>query len=394
MAKLEVDTKEKLEAWLAAPVPAVFQARDLTAYTDAFRGKPLAGCVFIGCPMQPELALAVMDASCVVIPPRPDLPFNPFRAELYTPGELYAGFDPADPVESYRTCLDSRIYQSFLAHHVDLDEMLMRRLHDASIDETLDDLLATRIDLANGTTIRHRIVAVMGGHDVSRASTVYRQVAMLAAELSGHGYVIATGGGPGLMEAANLGAYCAGFGDPLAAIDASIAAMHDAPAYNHPLWLARAFEAWRSLGAPPDPGRSRSIGIPTWFYGHEPPNVFATTIAKYFENSMREEGLLAVALAGVVFAQGNGGTVQEIFQDACQNYYRTYFKTKSPMVLFGTDYWNPRTPARDGEVDHRKPVYPLLRKMAEEKGFADYLLLTDDLTLVRPFLESHPPIVK
>ena len=50
--------------------------------------------------------------------------------------------------------------------------------------------------------------------------------------------------------------------------------------------------------------------------------MFATDIAKYFENSLREEGLLALALAGVVFARGNAGTVQEIFQDACQNYYR------------------------------------------------------------------------
>jgi hypothetical protein len=83
--------------------------------------------------------------------------------------------------------------------------------------------------------------------------------------------------------------------------------------------------------------------------------------------------------------------VQEIFQDACQNYYRTYFKTKSPMVLFGTDYWNPRAPLPEGEVDRRKPVYPLVETLAKEKGFADYLLLTDDLTQVRPFLEAHPP---
>jgi hypothetical protein len=118
--------------------------------------------------------------------------------------------------------------------------------------------------------------------------------------------------------------------------------------------------------------------------------VFATDIAKYFENSVREEGLLGLALAGVVFARGNAGTVQEIFQDACQNYYRTYRRTKSPMVLLGRDHWNPPAGARPG--DRRKPAYPLLRQLAEERGFADYLLLTDDCAEALRFLETHPPV--
>lgn len=40
---------------------------------------------------------------------------------------------------------------------------------------------------------------------------------------------------------------------------------------------------------------------------------------------------------GVIFAEGNAGTVQEIFQDACQNYY-VNFNFRSPMILFGTHY--------------------------------------------------------
>ena len=68
-------------------------------------------------------------------------------------------------------------------------------------------------------------------------------------------------------------------------------------------------------------GATTSLGIPTWFYGHEPPNVFATAIAKYFRNATREAILLQVCDAGIVFLPGAGGTVQEIFQDACENYY-------------------------------------------------------------------------
>ncbi len=84
----------------------------------------------------------------------------------------------------------------------------------------------------------------------------------------------------------------------------------------------------RGLGATPRstcatgfPDGGESLGIPTWHYGHEPPNVFATAIAKYFRNATREAILLEVCDAGIVFLPGAGGTVQEVFQDACENYY-------------------------------------------------------------------------
>ncbi len=64
--------------------------------------------------------------------------------------------------------------------------------------------------------------------------------------------------------------------------------------------------------------KCKSIGIPTWLYGHEPPAPFATHIAKYFANSVREDGLLTIAKHGVIFAPGSAGTTQEIFQDATQ----------------------------------------------------------------------------
>ena len=71
------------------------------------------------------------------------------------------------------------------------------------------------------------------------------------------------------------------------------------------------------------PKGGHSIGIPTWFYGHEPPNAFASHIAKYFANATREDGLLARSNAGVVFLPGAAGTVQEIFDNATPNYYES-----------------------------------------------------------------------
>src|SRR5690606_38756 len=95
-------------------------------------------------------------------------------------------------------------------------------------------------------------------------------------------------------------------------------------------WQRPAFEVLASV-VPSD--RGESLAIPTWFYGHEPPTPLATSIAKYFSNSLREDGLLAVAADGVVFAPGRAGTIQEVFQDAAQNYYRVHHDRFSPMVF-------------------------------------------------------------
>ena len=99
-------------------------------------------------------------------------------------------------------------------------------------------------------------------------------------------------------------------------------------------WQVPAFRLLDEL----DPaGRGESLAIPTWFYGHEPPTPFATYIAKYFSNPLREDGLLSIAVDGVVYAPGSAGTVQEIFQDAAQNVYRVVADRFSPMAFLDTD---------------------------------------------------------
>ena len=113
----------------------------------------------------------------------------------------------------------------------------------------------------------------------------------------------------------------------------------------------------------PDP--ADSLGIPTWHYGHEPPNVFATAIAKYFGNPTREAILLEVCDAGIVFLPGAGGTVQEIFQDACENYYADE-SSVAPMVLVGTKYWTETLPA-----------WPLLQSLARGRAMEDHVHLVD-----------------
>lgn len=387
-----INSLQDVTNWLANPVPAVFKGQDLTSLSDSIASRTLTDCSFLGCQMNETLKAASASAGCLVIPSKTGLSFNPFSPGLYTPAELYDQFNPdaEDPVSSYRQSLDWLVYDSLVdpltkkERPADIDEILMRRIHDSSMSVSLHELLDQKD--------RAKCVAIMGGHDRGRNEDVYKRIANLALNLTQEGYYVVTGGGPGLMEAGNLGAYVAGFPDPEAALTQALISLSVAPLYNDPDWLKVGYKTWTSLGVPTNFEKSRSLGIPTWFYGHEPPNVFATDIAKYFENSVREEGLLAISQGGIIFAEGNGGTVQEIFQDANQNYYRTYGQCKSPMILFNTEYWNPASVNYNNPADKRKQAYLLLHKLATEKNFDDYLFLTDDPAAVVKFIKEHPPV--
>jgi hypothetical protein len=182
------------------------------------------------------------------------------------------------------------------------------------------------------------------------------------------------------MEAAHLGAWFAR--RPLGELHQALEVLAQAPDYLHPQWLARAFEVrTRWPLRPGDLPACASLGIPTWHYGHEPPNPFATHLAKYFANSVREEGLLAIATGGVVYAPGSAGTIQEVFQDACQNHYNSV-GIVSPMLFLGEEFWT-RT----------RPVFPLLVHLAQGQAYGRYLQVTDDpariVAALRAFAEER-----
>ena len=94
--------------------------------------------------------------------------------------------------------------------------------------------------------------------------------------------------------------------------------------------------------------------------------MFATHIAKYFANATREAVLLDKCSGGIVFLPGAAGTVQEIFQDACENYYGAA-GSLSPMVLVGIEHWTRTLPA-----------YPLLEALARDRGMEKQVFLVDD----------------
>ena len=214
---------------------------------------------------------------------------------------------------------------------------LAQALHDHAIDQALD-----RLDrrAAPGRRDGRARRSTAGRAGVRRGRPARRRCSARA--------VVATGGGPGAMEAANLGGR-------LAAPDRGRVGRGTRPARRRavvPPVGRRLGRAAFAVGRVAGRLDTRS-GIPTWHYGHEPPNVFATAIAKYFRNATREAILLQVCDAGIVFLPGAAGTVQEIFQDACENYYADEASV-APMVLVGASYWTTTVPA--GRCCSRSPA--------------------------------------
>ena len=166
-----------------------------------------------------------------------------------------------------------------------------------------------------------------------------------------------SGGGPGAMEATHLGAWMAGRNE-LEFQDA-LHILATAPMYTDEGWLET---AWRVHDRFPQK-EFQSLGIPTWLYGHEPSTPLATHIAKYFENSIREDGILSIAKGGILYTPGSAGTLQEVFQEAVQNHYLT-LGYSSPMFFLGTEFWTKEV-----------PIWPLMMDLTE-RGIYKNLILT------------------
>ncbi|WP_156338470.1 LOG family protein [Chondromyces crocatus] len=312
-----------------------------------------------------------------------DLPYEPMRRRLYTPADLFQGFDPANSA-SFAHTVDFAIYQHYVEQGRTAPENpyvgMVQAMHDNTITRAKTLFTAGR-----------RVAAIMGGHKMSRTSPRYRDVAVMARRLTRQGILLCTGGGPGAMEASHLGASLADGSDldldaalailskqptvpALADIVAADGSVDPACVELAHAWFAPAFEVASAIRAPHE-----SLAIPTWHYGHEPSTPFATHIGKYFQNSIREDGLLALAKQGIIYAEGKAGTIQEIFQDGAQNYYRT-FEYFSPMVLFGATYWT-----------ETYPVVAVLQKLFGPEDYEKYVLVTDDVDAATHFVERFVP---
>lgn len=352
---------------------AVVQGLDLR--TDgmgaAVRSVSAENACFLGCKLTPDVERHIQATGGVIFPAFVGIPFNAYRASLYTPEELVEGYDRAHR-STFSETTDGRIYAYYTdrkqsARTPPVMDALAFRIHDHAIDNALYDLLHP----PDGAS--KQVVGVMGGLRMRRNQDAYVHVARMAWQLTRKGYFMATGGGPGAMEAANLGAYLSSY--PAGAIHDAVGMLAPAPTYGDDPYFDTAYAVRTAY-----PDGADSLAVPTWFYGHEPSNLFARHIAKYFANSIREDGLLAIATHGVIFAPGSAGTIQEIFMDAAQNHYGS-LGTISPMVFFGEAYWT-----------EEKPVYPLLQQLAAGHTYAELLTISDDAASIVEFIASHEPL--
>ncbi len=283
------------------------------------------------------------------------VPFHVLRSSLYTPDELFAEYIPGCP-ESFDHCADTVIYRHMVASgKITPDPMVQsaRSMHDCSIRNAMQKFLADYE--------QQQVVGVMGGHALPRTDAAYRQVVEVSKQLTEMGYLMISGGGPGAMEATHLGAWLAG--RSAEEVDKALAILAEAPCFQDAGWFDTAYRVRAMF-----PQRIyKSLAIPTWFYGHEPPTIFATTIAKFFDNSIREDVILTEAYGGLIFMPGSAGTLQEVFQEIVQNHYVS-LGFPSPMVFVGTKFWSEDV-----------PVFPFIQHMIEVGRYKNLIIdLVDD----------------
>jgi predicted Rossmann-fold nucleotide-binding protein len=297
------------------------------------------------------------------------LPYDPFRTTLYTRDELMDGWRPGAPYSSR----DGRIERHVLDNGFrapPASEALAQRLHDHAIDTAVARFLCVEGE-------PRRVVGVMGSAAAGRDERWFRAAAETGWLLARAGFLVVSGGGPGIMEAANLGAFLAAEDDP-AVVGEAVDELARVPSpdrdRDRDAYLAAAARVReRHL-----PG-AESLAIPTWFYPDEPVGQFASHIAKYFANSLREDGLLTIAVSGIVFAPGRAGTTQELFQDAAQNAYD--IRGQSPMVLLGREWWG-------GEPS----IHAVLRDQARRfGGYEQLVALCDTPAEALAFIEANQP---
>ncbi|MGD9893301.1 MAG: TIGR00730 family Rossman fold protein [Dehalococcoidia bacterium] len=182
--------------------------------------------------------------------------------------------------------LDSSLFDADVEPDTAIQELSER---DSNWLERVEDEFAAGFRLMEG---RGPCVAVFGSARVRSESPLYQHGRAIGRELARQGFTVVTGGGPGLMEAANRGALEAG---------------------------------------------GVSIGLGITLNELEPPNRYTTAAIAFRYFFVRKVMLVKYATAFVMLP-GGVGTLDELFETL--NLIQTKKIVPFPVIMAGSDHWH------------------------------------------------------
>ena len=189
-------------------------------------------------------------------------------------------------------------------------------------------------------------VTIFGSARIPRTDPLYKVATRLGCELAGHNLAIITGGGPGLMEAANKGAAEA---------------------------------------------RGKSVGLNIELPFEQKPNRYAN-VPIHFHYFFSRKVCFAKYSIAFIFMPGGFGTLDEFFEIA--TLVQTQRVPRFPLILFGREYW--------------KGLLHWLKTTTASRGYIapedfDLFTVTDDVQEVIDTIvdyqrrvsapETHPPAI-
>lgn len=231
-------------------------------------------------------------------------------------------------------------------HQITEEEIIQQRIFELEIGERswlsgphsrfhdLCSLIRVGIDLVRAYRILHFVgpcVTIFGSARIQPGTRWYELAREMGAACAELGFTVITGGGPGIMQAGNQGAYEAG-------------------------------------------GRSIGVNIILPFEQHVNPYVHRSVDMRYFFT--RKTMLVKYSYAFIVMP-GGAGTLDEMFET--MTLIQTGKLKNFPIILMGKDFW--------------QPLMDFVYKMAEEGTISpedpELIFFTDSVEEAKAHLQRH-----